>query len=130
MTRFLLGLAAALAPLAAGAQMASKQQVDVVSAVAECLAVGLPREWKQLRVVIELKEPLAGTGAVRYQVTLPDDAVQPFAPCDPRLPPIKLLELRDAQGEKERGWTMLILTMKPDASFDLKYEYPKSEQKK
>jgi hypothetical protein len=123
-------LGAAFCPLTAIGQMASKAQVDTVSSVAECLAVGLPQEWKQLRVVIELPKPLAEAGAVRYQVTLPDDSLQPFAPCDPRLPPIKLVGLREAQEEKERGWTMLILTMKPDASFDLKYEYPKPPAKK
>src|SRR5262245_50066022 len=121
MFRFVLLLVAALAPLVSTAQQANKEVVTAVSAVAECLALGLPREWKTLRVVIELQQPLADTGAVRYQVTMPDDSVQPFTPCDPHLPPVKLLELRDSQNEKERGWTMLILSMKPDASFDLKY---------
>src|SRR5262245_45847341 len=116
MLRIALWLAAALAPLAAGAQAASKTTIDAVSAVAECLAVGLPREWKMLYVVVELQEPLAESGAVRYQVTLPDDRVQAFEPCDPSLAPQKLLPLRDSQDDKERGWTMLILTMKPDAS--------------
>ena len=128
MYRFVLALAA-LAPLAVAAQEASKQQVDAVSSVAECLAIGLPQQWKQLRVVIELQKPLADTGAVRYQVTLPDDSTQPFAPCDPNLPPVKLLALRDSQAEKERTWTMLILTMQPDASFNIKYEYPQPKKK-
>jgi hypothetical protein len=128
MSRFVLVLAALL-PLAAAAQEASKQQVDAVSSVAECLAIGLPRQWKQLLVVIELQRPLAETGAVRYQVTLPDDSNQPFEPCDPNLAPVKLLALRDGQEEKERRWTMLILTMKPDASFNIKYEYPQPKKK-
>ena len=125
MHRIVLALAAALAPLAAFAQEASKAQVEAVSSVAECLAIGLPREWKQLRVVIQLQQPLADTGAVRYQVTMPEGTLEPFTPCDPHLPPVKLLGLRDSQAEKDRGWTMVVLTMKPDASFDLKYEYPK-----
>jgi len=129
MYRFVLAVAA-LAPLAVAAQGASKEQVDAVSSVAECLAIGLPQQWKQLRVVIELQTPLADTGAVRYQVTLPDDSTQPFAPCDPNLPPVKLLGLRDSQAEKERGWTMLILSMQPDASFNIRYEYPQPAKKK
>jgi hypothetical protein len=124
MSRFLLLLVAALAPLAAAAQTASRSQVDTVSSVAECLAVGLPSQWKVLRVVVELPEPYAESGAVRYQVTLLDDRDEPFTPCDPRLPPAKLVELRDSQPTSERGWNMVILTMKPDASFDLKYRYP------
>ena len=116
-----------LAASSAAAQSASREQVDTVSTVAECLATGLPEKWKELRVVVELPEPLAEGGAVRYQVTLPDGRVQPFQPCDPRLPPVRLVGLRESQPEKERGWTMLILTMKPDASFDLKYEYPKKK---
>src|SRR6185295_4002989 len=128
MYRFVLALAA-LAPLAVAAQEASKQQVDAVSSVAECLAIGLPQQWKQLRVVIELQKPLADTGAVRYQVTLPDDSTQPFAPCDPNLPPVKLRALRDSQAEKERTWTMLIRARQPDASFNLNYEYPQPKKK-
>src|SRR5262245_17808847 len=130
MSRFLLALVAALAPLVSSAQQANKQVVEAVSAVAECLAVGLPPAWKTLRVVIELQQPMADTGAVRYQVTMPDDRLEPFQPCDPHLPPVKLLALRDTQAEKERGWTMLVLSMKPDASFDLKYEYPKPPAQK
>ena len=86
--------------------------------------VGLPEKWKRLEVTIELRKPLADTGGVRYMVTLPDDRVEPFRPCDPNLPPVKLLGLREDQPEKERGWTKMILTMQPDASFNIKYEYP------
>ena len=62
-----------------------------------------------------------------YFVTLPDDRIEPFQPCDPNLPPIKLLQLREGQSEAERGWTKLILTMKPDASFGIRYEYPEKK---
>lgn len=115
----------ALAPLAAMSQGASDAQTRAVSSVAECLAVGLPEQWKRLQVVIELPKPNSETGGVQYLVTMLDDRVQPFKPCDPRLPPVRLLDLRETQPEKERGWTKLILTMRPDASFDLKYEFPK-----
>ena len=124
MSRFLLALCLALAPLAAAAQKADATQTDAVSATAECLALGLPEKWKRLQVIIELRQPFADTGGVRYLVTLPDDRTDSFQPCDPNLPPVKLLGLRDGQAEKDRGWTKLILTMQPDASFDLKYEYP------
>jgi len=124
MYRFVLALAALL-PLAAAAQPASKETVTAVSSVAECLAIGLPREWKELLVVVELPEPYAEKGAVRYQVTLPDDTDMAFVPCDPNLAPVKLLALRDSQSEGDRGWTMLILTMQPDASFNIRYQYPR-----
>jgi|SRR6478752_9084592 hypothetical protein len=127
---FSLALLAALAPLGAAAQKASSAQVDAVSAVAECLATGLPQSWKRLQVIIELREPYAETGGVRYLITRPDDQVEPFRPCDPSLPPVKLLALRDSQPAAERGWTKLILTMQPDASFDMKYEYPPALQTK
>jgi hypothetical protein len=130
MSRLLFALCLALTPLAAAAQKADTAQTDAVSAAAECLALGLPEKWKRLQVIIELKQPFADTGGVRYLVTLPDDRVEPFQPCDPNLPPVKLVGLRDGMPEKERGWTKLILTMKPDASFDLKYEYPAPPQKK
>ena len=124
MSRFVLALCLALAPLADAAQGASDAQTTAVSSVAECLAGGLPEKWKRLQVIIELPKPLAETGGVLYLVTLPDDRTEPFKPCDPRLPPVRLLDLREIQPEKERGWIKLILTMQPDASFNLKYEYP------
>jgi len=112
--------------LAAGAapQTATTAQTTAATSVAECLAGGLPEKWKRLQVIIELPKPLAETGGVLYLVTLPDDRTEPFKPCDPRLPPVRLLDLREIQPEKERGWIKLILTMQPDASFNLKYEYP------
>ena len=128
--QFALALSAMLAPLFAAAQQASSAQVDAVSAVAACLATGLPERFKRLQVIIELRQPYAETGGVRYLVTMPDDQVEPFRPCDPNLPPVRLLGLRDSQPAPERGWTKLILTMQPDASFDLKYEYPPALQTK
>ena len=124
MNRLALALCLALIPPAASAQKANTTQVEAVSAVAECLAVGLPKEWKQLQVVVDIRRPYAETGGVLYLVTLPDGRTVPFDPCDPRLPPAKLVELRDGQPDAEKGWTKVTLTMKPDASFDLKYEYP------
>ena len=124
MFRSILALSLALAPLAAAAQHASPAQIEAVSAVGNCLATGLPEQWKRLQVVITLSQPMADTGGVLYLVTLPDDRVQPFPPCDPRLPPVKLIDLREHQPENERGWIKSTLTMQPDASFDLKYEYP------
>jgi hypothetical protein len=129
MSRYFLALYLALAPLAAASQQASSSQTDAVSAIGNCLATGLPEKWKRLQVTIDLPHPLADTGGVLYLVTLPDDRIEPFPPCDPRLPPVKLLELRDSQPEKERGWIKAILTMRPDASFDIKYEYPAAEKK-
>ena len=124
MCRLILALCLALAPLAAAAQKASSAQIEAVSAVGNCVATGLPEQWKRLQVIVTLSQPMADTGGVLYLVTLLDDRVQPFPPCDPRLPPVKLIELREHQAESERGWIKATLTMRPDASFDLKYEYP------
>jgi hypothetical protein len=130
MYRFLFSLCLALAPLAATAQKADAAQTEAVSATAECLALGLPEKWKQLQVIIQLKQPYADDVGVLYMVTLPDGRVEPFTPCDPRVAPIKLVALRDSMPEKDRGWTKLILSMRPDAGFDLKYEYPAPPAKK
>jgi hypothetical protein len=127
MCRLILALCLALAPLAAAAQKASSAQIEAVSAVGNCVATGLPEQWKRLQVIVTLPQPMAETGGVLYLVTMLDDRVQPFPPCDPRLPPIKLIELREHQAEGERGWIKATLTMRPDASFDLKYEYPEKK---
>jgi len=124
MFRSILALSLAAAPLAAAAQQASSAQIETISTVANCLATGLPEQWKRLQVVVTLPQPMAETGGVLYLVTMPDDRVQPFPPCDPRLPPVKLIDLREHQPANERGWIKATLTMRPDASFDLKYDYP------
>ncbi len=124
MFRLILALSLGAASLAAAAQQASSAQIETVSSVANCLATGLPEQWKRLQVIVTLPQPMAETGGVLYLVTMPDDRVQPFPPCDPRLPPVKLIDLREHQAEKERGWIRATLTMRPDASFDLKYDYP------
>ncbi|HEX6690582.1 MAG TPA: hypothetical protein VF110_05470 [Burkholderiales bacterium] len=120
-----LSLLLAAAPTGASAQGATDAQTRAVTAIAECLALGLPEQWKRFQMTIELPAPYSDTGGVLYLVTLPDDRTQPLKPCDPGLPPRELLGIRDGQPDKERGWTKAILTMRPDASFDLKYEYPK-----
>src|SRR5688572_6688628 len=104
MSRLILALCLALSPLAAAAQQASSEQTDAVSAIGNCLAPGLPAEWKRLQMTIELPGPMSDTGGVLYRVTLPDDRVVPFQPCDPGLPPRRLLGIRDSQLEQERGW--------------------------
>ena len=124
MFKLILALSLAAAPLAAGAQQASSAQIETVSTVANCLATGLPEQWRRLQVIITLTQPMAETGGVLYLVTTADDRIQPFPPCDPRLPPVKLIDLREHQPENERGWIRATLTMRPDASFDLKYDYP------
>jgi hypothetical protein len=124
MLRSILALCLAFAPLTASAQQASKAQIEAISAVGNCLAIGLPEEWTRLQVIITLPQPMSETGGVLYLVTMPDGRVQPFPPCDPHLPPVKLIDLRQHQPEKEQGWIKATLTMRPDASFDLKYEYP------
>ena len=78
MSRLLLALCLALAPLAAAAQKADATQVDAVSSAAECLAVGLPQKWKQLQVIIALRKPLADDVGVLYM----DHVLQAEHGCD------------------------------------------------
>ena len=72
---------AALAPSFALAQAASTSETAIVASIAQCLVQGAPQGWQRLYMVVELKEPLAQTGDVRY-VAERDGEREAYVPCD------------------------------------------------
>jgi hypothetical protein len=122
----LIMLALAAAPAGLFAQGASISETNAVARIAECLAEGPPPDWQQLYMVIELSEPGAETGAVRYlarRASAPDEPVA-YTPCDTRKPAKILIESRKQQPPERKGWTSARLVIHSDGKFDLKYDYP------
>ena len=122
----------AAASLAAAAQApagkaATKSESDAVTSIVECMVPGLPEDWKEAVMVIELAKPGDETGAVQYLVARGRSAVpeERFTPCDVRKPAMALIEARRQQQAALRGWTGARLTIQRDGKFSLKYEYPK-----
>lgn len=120
-----------LAAAAASAQEpkreeASAEETRIVQSIVECLLAGLPGEWLQARMEINLEKPFDDTGAVRYHVLRSENVEpEPFVPCDPKQPPRALLEIRKLQAESQRGWIGVQLTVLPDGRFRIRYGHPK-----
>ena len=110
---------------------ASDERNRLVTAIAECLIKGLPDDWQQARVEINLDKPMDETGAVRYHV-LRSEGGEPeaFTPCDPKEPPRAMIALRKLQSEETRGWIGAQLTVLRDGRFRIRYGYPEKAEKK
>ena len=117
----------ALGPGFAFAQGASPAETDAVARIAECIVQGAPEDWQRLYVVIDLPEPGAETGQVRYlaaRVSAPGQTVA-YTPCDTRKPATILLDTRKRQTPERRGWIGARLTLHETGKFELNYDYPK-----
>ena len=117
-------LSLACAPAGAFAQSASAAETEAVARMAECLVQGAPEGWQRLYMVIDLPEPGAETGNVRYLAGRNDQRVA-YMPCDTRTPVDILLEARKRQAPERQGWTGARLTLHADGKFELNYDYPK-----
>jgi hypothetical protein len=121
-----------LALLVAGAAAAEQQQVsedeaNAVSAIFTCLSAGLPNDWARARMIVELEQPGATTGNVRYLVSREGagDKSEDLVPCDAAMPARMLIELRQSQAPDRRGWKGAQLEVLRNGAFRLNYDYPK-----
>jgi hypothetical protein len=123
----LIMLALALAPAAAFSQEASMSETNAVARIAECLVQGPPDDWQELSMVIQLDEPGAETGLVRYLAKRASNVDEPVAytPCDAKKPAKVLIEARKMQPPERKGWTGARLTLHNSGKFELNYDYPK-----
>jgi hypothetical protein len=126
----LIILLAAVAPAAALAQQASSAEVDAMSEIAECLAEGLPTDWRQAHMIVELPEPGATSGNVQYLVARGEikDKLEPFTPCDVGKPARALIDMRQTQPSERRGWTTAHIVLNPDGSFELNYDFSRAQE--
>ncbi len=124
--RYLLCVLFALAPLLAQAQQASEQETEALGKIAQCLAAGLPGDWAQAEMTVDLKKADAQEGEARYLVRrkLSGGQYEPFRPCDYKAPARAMTDLRKIQPPERAGWTSARLVMFPDGKFEVKYDYP------
>jgi hypothetical protein len=120
----LIILLAMLAPCAALAQAASNTETATVASIAECLVQGAPEGWQRLYMVVELAEPGAESGDVRYVAERGGER-EAYVPCDLRRPARLLIESRKDQGPERSGWTGARLIIQSDGKFQLNFDYPK-----
>lgn len=122
----LLAVSMTAAPAIGFGQTASKAEAQVAQEIAKCMVETAPNDWRKLFMIIELPEPGAPSGRVRYMATRdfsPDPVA--YTPCDPQVPAKLLMDSRETQPAERRGWTGARFTISSDGRFDLNYDYPK-----
>lgn len=121
-------LAAASAALAQGSlddKRASEAEGRAVTSIVECLVAGLPEDWREASMQVNLEKPLDATGAVRYFMVRGDSTTpEPFTPCDAAMPAKTLLEVRQHQTAARRGWIGAQVVIFRDGRFGIRYGYP------
>jgi hypothetical protein len=126
--KHLIIIALLLVPFAARAQQASEPETKVLEQIAECLAKGLPRDWRQAEMLVELKSPEAETGDVRYVMmrNLSGGQYETFTPCDAReAARMLVVEMRKLQPADRRGWKGARFVIQRGGKFDLTLDYSK-----
>ena len=66
--RYLLCAVLALVPLLGQAQQASPEETEALGKIAQRLAAGLPPDWAQAEMTVDLQKANAEEGAARYLV--------------------------------------------------------------
>jgi hypothetical protein len=118
----------AAAPFAARAQQASEEETKLLEGIAQCLAAGLPHDWRQAEMLVELKSPDAETGDVRYLMmrNLSGGQYEAFTPCNERQAARELVvEMRKLQPAEKRGWKGARFVVYRNGKFDLTFDYSK-----
>jgi hypothetical protein len=126
MRHLLIMLLLAAVPAIGFGQTASKAEAEVAQEIAQCLVQGPPGDWDRLYMIIELPEPGAPSGRVRYVAENDLTAERTaYTPCDPQKPAQLLMDARDSQSAERRGWTGARLVIHRNGRFDLNYDYPR-----
>ena len=128
MKKALLLLAFGVLALPVAAQQATEAQTKVLLDIAKCLAAGLPDNWEQAEMLVELAKPGADTGNVRYLVrrSLSGGVFEPFRPCNERQAAQALVrDFRKLQKEDQRAWKGARFVVHRDGKFDLTFDYGK-----
>jgi hypothetical protein len=109
-----------------------KLEVDqeVVQEIFNCIATGLPKDWKRAWVVVTELVYERGTrqfeAAFFYSSAADDVAGEPLQPCDKEKVAKDIYSFnKSLPTYEQRQWKQATLLFKRDGSFDLKYDYDK-----
>lgn len=105
---------------------ASGAENRTVADILNCMIVGLPEDWRQAVMEVNLEKPFDQTGSVRYVLSREDNVApsEPFQPCDVKRPARTLIDLRNLQPAARRGWIGAQVTILRDGRFGIRYGYP------
>ncbi|MBV8031473.1 MAG: hypothetical protein JO035_08200 [Betaproteobacteria bacterium] len=121
----LLGLLPFLPP-PVFAQEATEAEKAALAEIAKCLVAGLPPDWRDAEMAVELPRQGSENGEVSYlfRRSLSGGEWETFTPCSRQAPARALVELRAQQPAERAAWTSARFTLHRDGTFDLHYDYP------
>jgi len=126
--RFLLAVLAA-AVLCAPAHAQQQPDPKTIQEIFDCLAVGLPKDWKKAWVVVsdlgEAGKERKYEGKFYYATSPADDAGTPLVTCSAQQVANSVLTLSAALPADQRRWKQARLTFTSEGKFDLHYDYAK-----
>ena len=98
-----------------------------VADIVDCMVTGLPEDWKQATMEINLEKPGDETGSVRYVFSREEGGTptESFQPCDIKKPAMTLIDLRKHQPAARQGWIGAQVTILRDGRFGIRYGFPK-----
>ncbi len=126
--RFALALMAA-ALLAAPAHAQQQADAKTVQEIFDCLAVGLPKDWRKAWVVVsdlgEAGKDRRYEGKFHYATSAADKVGKPLLTCDAQQIAKGVIALNASLPPDKRRWKEARLTYSSDGKFDLYYDYGK-----
>ncbi len=105
----------------------SEANIKAVEKIFQCIAEGLPKDWRQARVVVT---ELSGSdkernfeGKFEYSTQADGGKPEPLKTCDPREVAQGVYELNEFLSPEKRKWKVATLTFTSDGKFEIKYDY-------
>jgi len=105
----------------------SEANVKAVERIFQCIAEGLPKEWRQARVVVT---EISGSdkernfeGKFEYSTQADGSKPEPLKPCDPREVAQGVYDLNEFLSPEKRKWKVATLTFTSEGKFEIKYDY-------
>lgn len=127
--RFLLAVLAAVAALATPALAQKQPDPKAIQEIFDCLAVGLPGDWKKAWVVVDEVQVPGRDRRLEsksfYAVTAADKAGTPLSTCSAEKVARGVYALSADLPAEQRRWKQARLTYTSEGKFDLNYDYGK-----
>jgi hypothetical protein len=127
--RFLLAVLAAVAALATPAHAQKQPEPKAIQEIFDCLAVGLPGDWKKAWVVVT---EVADAGKERrfegkffFATSAADSGGKPLLPCSAEKVARGVYALSADLPAEQRRWKEATLSFTSEGKFDLHYDYGK-----
>jgi len=107
----------------------SEANVKAVQKIFECVAEGLPKDWRQARVVVtemsSSEKERSYEGKFEYSTEADGSKPAPLKPCDSREVAQGVYGLNEFLSPEKRKWKVATLTFTNEGKFEIKYDYVK-----